>query len=365
MKVFFLLMLISGFLSAQNNSNVFEVKGDINQSVAKADSIYLESAFVDPLFYDKNLFSSKIEKGKFYFSGTVNYPTALFLSFQQPDNTYVMTQMVFLDKGSHKLLINEFTADKFYSLSNSDINIELTEKFLPDYNKIIEQEELKVSNKDVVDEKDYVKIREEFRKKKLEYILNYTKKNPNSYISLWFAIERYSARGYDDVFLEIYKYFSKEIKKTKTAKYFFKMLNEKHFERKLLKISLQNINEKKTNYKLSSKYTLIDFWFSNCGPCLIEFPKYKLVKDNYQNMNNYFEIIGISTDLTKNINNWKKIITEKNLNWVQYLDENGIESKKLNIHKFPTNFLLDSEGKILKKDISPDELDNFLKKNIK
>ena len=60
-----------------------------------------------------------------------------------------------------------------------------------------------------------------------------------------------------------------------------------------------------------------------------------------------FEIISISTDGTKYLENWKKIIAEQEIKWKQLLDENGVESKKYSITKFPTTFLLDNEGKIL------------------
>ena len=40
-------------------------------------------------------------------------------------------------------------------------------------------------------------------------------------------------------------------------------------------------------------------------------------------------------------------------------------SKKYSINKFPTNFLLDSEGKIIKRDIPQEELEKFLEENLK
>lgn len=73
-----------------------------------------------------------------------------------------------------------------------------------------------------------------------------------------------------------------------------------------------------------------------------------------------FKIIGISIDITTNINAWKNITKEKGLDWIQYLDENGKLSKKLNINSFPTNFLLNEKGEIIQKNITPEELEKFL-----
>ena len=50
---------------------------------------------------------------------------------------------------------------------------------------------------------------------------------------------------------------------------------------------------------------------------------------------------------------------------IPLLDENGNISKKYSINKFPTNFLLDSEGKIIKRDIPQEELEKFLEENLK
>ncbi len=364
MKTLFIALGISINIFGQNSSKSFEIKGVVKPSVTKADSIYLEPAFIDTSFYENKSFISKIENNNFTFTGKISYPIGLFLSFQNSNGGYAMTQMILVDKGNHTLSIDEFIPNKYYNLSNSEINTELNKKFLPQYYKILQDEELAVEDKNIVQEKDYKKIRREFNEKKIQYLLDYTKKYPNSYISLWFAIERYSVIGYNDKFLDIYNYLSPKIKKTSTAKVFIKKLNEKNFEDKITKISLKDYNDvKKNGYNLDTKYTLVDFWFSNCGPCLIEMPKYKELYSKYKRRS--FEIIGISTDRTSNKGNWRKVIKEKELIWRQYLDENGTEAKKYNINKFPTTFLLDSEGKIIKKDISPEELEQFLEENLK
>lgn len=75
-----------------------------------------------------------------------------------------------------------------------------------------------------------------------------------------------------------------------------------------------------------------------------------------------FEIISISTDRSQDVVNWKKQIDKNNMLWHQVLDENGAVSKKFNITKFPTNFLLDENGKILKRDVSKIELLSILSK---
>ena len=108
------------------------------------------------------------------------------------------------------------------------------------------------------------------------------------------------------------------------------------------------------------KLTLVDFWFSYCSPCIAEMSFYSDVYTRYKEAG--FEIISISTDRSQDVVNWKKQIDKNNMLWHQVLDENGAVSKKFNITKFPTNFLLDENGKILKRDVSKIELLSILSK---
>ncbi len=114
---------------------------------------------------------------------------------------------------------------------------------------------------------------------------------------------------------------------------------------------------------LKKKYTLIDFWYSNCSPCIGQFADLKTIYEKYKGQG--FEIIGISADKVKDKQNWQNIINKHQLIWPQYWDINGQETSKLSINTFPTNFLLDSEGKIIKKNIRPVELAEFLSENMK
>ena len=96
---------------------------------------------------------------------------------------------------------------------------------------------------------------------------------------------------------------------------------------------------------------------------MLKIPYYKELYEKYKDKN--FSIISISTDRTQDIENWKKVIAKNNITWQNLLDENGNISKKYSINKFPTNFLLDSEGKIIKRDIPQEELEKFLEENLK
>lgn len=78
-----------------------------------------------------------------------------------------------------------------------------------------------------------------------------------------------------------------------------------------------------------------------------------------------FEVIGISVDKKEDFNKWTAAIKKENLEWPNYLDENGVIAESLAINYFPFNFLLNGKGEIIKKNISVYELKSLLEKNLK
>lgn len=116
------------------------------------------------------------------------------------------------------------------------------------------------------------------------------------------------------------------------------------------------------NYFINSKYTLVDFWYSHCGICIGQFPDLNYLYTKYKSAG--FNIISITTDVLKYRENWLRQIKLHKPLWAQYWDINGIETAKLSINAFPTNFLLDGTGRIIKRNLSPSDLKAFLANNL-
>ena len=121
-----------------------------------------------------------------------------------------------------------------------------------------------------------------------------------------------------------------------------------------------------TQYKLvqmspathTGKYTLVDFWFTHCPACIAQFPKLKQCYALHHI--NGFEIVAISTDGKNNFQRWQKMVSDEGMGWKHYLDLNGVHAQELSITTFPTNYLLDERGIVLKRNITPTELETFL-----
>ncbi|MBY0477265.1 MAG: TlpA family protein disulfide reductase [Chitinophagaceae bacterium] len=99
-----------------------------------------------------------------------------------------------------------------------------------------------------------------------------------------------------------------------------------------------------------SKYTLLHFWGSWCGPCIANLPKLKtFVTANEAKI----EIISFPFELQQDTHKTKKLVEQYKLNWKQIIQlrdhpfQKPEVVKQLRIEHFPTYLLFDSLGKIL------------------
>ncbi len=117
-----------------------------------------------------------------------------------------------------------------------------------------------------------------------------------------------------------------------------------------------------TSFK--GKYLLLDFWASWCGPCRQENPNVVKAYSLFKTKN--FTILSVSLDEDKAA--WQQAIANDQLAWTQVSDLAGWKSPiagLYNIQSIPSNLLLDSNGKIIAKDLRGDDLINELNARLK
>lgn len=109
-----------------------------------------------------------------------------------------------------------------------------------------------------------------------------------------------------------------------------------------------------------NKITMIDFWAGWCGPCRRFNPTLVSIYNKYSK--DGFGIFGVSLD--KDAELWNKAIKDDKLTWTQVSDLqywNSAAAKLYHVKYIPQNIFLDSEGKIIKRKVSEEELEPFLK----
>lgn len=343
--LFFVFTLFKKNTKAQNVPSTFTLEGKINEQEGTMRLIPWGYDFFYPGF--KSDHETQLVNGSFIFIDSIYYPYPFLIAFEsEPGKREYLSGIFFIDPGVQHIICNKDSLRKIPDLENKS-TLELRGPYSNAINSI-GNEYPSHSKGDSV-------------------LLQYTKANPNSFVALWELIFRLSD-GYKPIFDSIYSQFSTTIKNT----YAWNILGKRLAVVKTINIgstfpplllrSIKDLKELKpiTGFK---KYTLIDFWFAHCGACISEFPELKNIYTSYSAKG--FNIIGISSERKETINDWENVIKKHNLPWTQYLDINSKETANLDIGAFPTNFLLDNTGRIIKRDIKPDELENFLGKNLK
>jgi peroxiredoxin len=304
--------------------------------------------------------------------GSVPYPQGAKAKY----NGNIVSGLFLVDKGTQslKLDINQFRKTPF-------IDNEVMKEYYEDYTTAFKAYKIKLdkfyhdwdSLLKVHDRKLPKDIEFTFRAKQNRYyrqsdslLTRFIVTHPASYLGLWKLVEIASFSGYESIYDTAFTNLADALKNTHTGQQLSKKLISgrtlvpgKQFP------TMHCLNEDNVPLTISSKnqYTLIDFWYSNCSPCISQFPNFNSLYKQFHTAG--FEIIGISTDKKKYEINWKKAIIKHNLVWPQYWDVDGEEALKHSINAFPTNFLLNAQRQVIRKNISPVELEQFLIDNLK
>lgn len=91
--------------------------------------------------------------------------------------------------------------------------------------------------------------------------------------------------------------------------------------------------------------TLVNFWATWCGPCVVELPWLEKLGKHYDGRMN---VVAISLDQGKKTADIATFLERRELgDFAGYLDESGDLTKDLKLRGIPTTYLLGSDGLIL------------------
>lgn len=108
------------------------------------------------------------------------------------------------------------------------------------------------------------------------------------------------------------------------------------------------------------KYTLVDFWASWCGPCRRESKKLGTLLEEYHSKG--FAIYSISLDSDRD--KWLAAQKQDGRTWTDVSTLRGLETPAAfdyGVTALPAKFLIDSEGKIVAKNLNGKELEEKLR----
>lgn len=369
LKILLILFLIipnSLSLKAQSFKN-FILKGNI--SGIKDGDIELWWS-LDDINPDIQIVTKRVRvsNGVFEFKGKIAHPFSVSLYNRERN---ISSPIFFLDFGIQSFVSN---IDSFNSLIptivGSKVNNEYLDRFKP-YFKSIKKEidDWYLSYQTLQDISPVIEDSMQNRVSSLNKIkdsifYNYASKYPKSYVILWTLGDRLTEHnGYNKLIDEAYNHLDTSLRNTYTGKLISKHINV--LKRTTVGVVFPNkemlvdtgINKIKLPFNGASRYTYIDLWFSRCGPCRMQLPLLNVIYAKYKKYG--FNMIGISVR-ESNDKDWKKAIKDENLLWPQYWDKNGFFINELSINIYPSNFLIDTQGKIIARNLVPSQLETFL-----
>jgi peroxiredoxin len=232
-------------------------------------------------------------------------------------------------------------------------------------------------SRDSLGYKDLEEQLKEMETKFNDYQIDYTKSNPDSYISAMVLIQLVMNKAIDnEVAYEIYNGFSKTIKKTNSAIKIYELVAPKEAEEteeaaqdgevivgdKAPDFFAPNPNDIAVSLNKSlGKLTVLDFWASWCGPCRVDSPNLVKVYNTYKDKG--LAIVGISLDQQKE--SWKKAIDNDQLDWtnVSHLKRwDDPIAAIYGVRSIPQLFLLDENGVVIAKERHAADFIPFLEK---
>ncbi len=129
---------------------------------------------------------------------------------------------------------------------------------------------------------------------------------------------------------------------------------------KAANLDLQTIDEIHYSiYNIKAKYLVILFWSPDCNMCTAEIPEYYKIYNNFKSDGIKFLAVYVHSDKTI----WKNYLVANKLDWLNVYDP-MLKSNFAKLYKVdvtPKIYVLDSDKKIVAKNLSPIQLERFFK----
>lgn len=363
-----LAVLLFPIVSMAQDEKQFKLEGKLDNLSQQPDRILLYYPYREQNYMD----SVDVKGGKYKFDGLISGPVRadMYIRYKNGDgktnmSTDVLT--VFLEPGN----INVVSSGTFANatITGSKANDEfkkIQQAAVPYQNQVtplMEQYKTYADQKNKAGQQQISKQIADVKKKMMSEIYgNYVKANPNSPIAL-FALQQYEGVNikHPNEALQLFSTLPADVQASRDGQKFQQLVrmaqmapvggNAPDF------VQNDTLGNPVALSSFRGNYVLVDFWASWCGPCRAENPQFVDIYNKYNAKG--FNVLGVSLDKPGEMQSWVDAIQKDKLPWKNVSDLqfwNNAAAKKYGIVSVPQNFLIDPSGKIVARDLKPDEL---------
>lgn len=363
-NILLFLFLSATSIFAQDN---YRLTGKVNNA---------ENVSIAYLYYPRQneyiVDSCYIKDNRFNFSGFVEYPVLATLELRNkdisPKNNQGDVVNFYLENGSIAINIDRIKTRATVTGSHThDLHIEFLKLLEPlkeemnsihnAYNNATKEQLASQKFNDSL-----MMRRQNVYDMNSSCIYRFVKEHPGDFISLYLLQTQSDNTPEDKSTINLFSGLSEAIRNTPLGKSLADKLQKQQavsigspapeFECK----DIDGKTVKLSDFK--GKYLLLMFWSSDCGHCQDELPSIEKAYKRFAGKE--FTILAVAQDVMDRKNDWAEFVKEKNLPWINIFDERVNGKKKLaqlyNVQRIPSNFLLDTRGRIIAKDLYGESL---------
>lgn len=356
-------------LTSCNSKQSYEIAGTIAPELKVTDGIKVELTYTDKNGEEVKT-TTKVQKGKFSFSGDIDEPTLAVLNFSKIADPAVIA----LENGKIKVQITAVEEEEEKLFDEEDDEEDETEVEEKTYEPFVvisgtpQNDKIGAYEKEIDDFWSIYMDTDEDKRDGLESkyygIINTYLQDINSLSGQYVFIQNFKNLE----FAQLEELFNKMDEKVKTGNPIGLIYKQYLIVAKTGKgakaIDFSAPTPQGDRLALSDligkkPYLLIDFWASWCGPCRRAMPQLKQVYEQYGNR---LEILGVSLDSDEQ--QWKEAINVMQLKWKHISDLKGWKAEAAELYgvnAIPATVLIDSEGNIVGRNLSIEELISIIK----
>jgi len=356
-----LSLSVALFACKQPVKNSYTVTGDIRG--IKGPYIYLERMVGDSAKTD----SAAIKDGHFEFKGTMEEPAMAYLSTKEKYIELFLENADIRVNGNIDSLKNLQIIGSVSQTEYDSLNASI--KAITDQeDTIYERYDVAAHQKDSAAKSLLEGQIDSLRAQRQKGVEIFIAGHPHSSVSLHEIAAMTYAGDYPKM-EELFLSLDTALQNSGTGKSLAKQLaliKRREVGEKAMDFTQTDMRKQPVQFSRYSKgkYVLLDFWASWCGPCRAENPNVLKAYNRFKEKN--FAVLGVSLD--QDSAKWEQAVLKDGMPWMQVSDLKGWKNEvaaQYAIQAIPFNFLVDTNGIIIAKDLRGGALEKKLSEVLK